>query len=320
MDTFIQSSWYQLRYTLEPNKWEKMALDREDCKYWMNVDQYIGGIEHAILHLLYARFFTKVLRDLGYCGVDEPFEKLLTQGMVNKDGSKMSKSKGNTVSPIEIIEKYGADTARMFILFSAPPQKDIEWSDSGVEGAFRFLKRLYSKMDRVTHKTLPEIDHSSLSKESKIARAKVYEALKRGEDAYKNTFAFNTVIASCMEALNYLDKQKDDAVFSEGIYIILNLLEPIVPHIVSEMSQQLFNRENLNRKIEIKDEVFVKESINYAITINGKRRAQIAVNPSLEKDKVIAEAQKAVEKWLNGKEIVKKIFIPNKLINFVVKG
>jgi len=319
MDTFVQSSWYQLRYTLHPSKWEKMPLDKEDCKYWMNVDQYIGGIEHAILHLLYARFFTKALRDLGYCDVDEPFERLLTQGMVNKDGAKMSKSKGNIVNPADIISKYGADAARMFILFAAPPQKDIEWDDSQVEGAYRFLKKLYSKKDKVTSKTLPEIDHNSLDKASKEARAKVYEALKKGYEVYEKTFAFNTLIAACMEALNALDKQQNSDVLSEGLYIILHLLEPIVPHIVSELSQELFNRENLKNKIEVKEEVFVKSSIKYAVTIGGKKRAEISVDANLSKDEVINEAKEAGKKWLEGKEIIKTIFVPNKLVNFVVK-
>ena len=319
LDTFVQSSWYQLRYTLEPNKWEEMALDIEDCKYWMNVDQYIGGIEHAILHLLYARFFTKALRDLGYCNVDEPFERLLTQGMVNKDGSKMSKSKGNIVDPDYIIQKYGADTARLFILFAAPPQKEIEWDDSQVEGAYRFLKKLYSKKDKVTHSTMPEIEHKSLAQNEQEARAKVYSALKKGEEVYSGGFAFNTLIAACMEALNALDKQENKEVWSEGIYIILNLLEPIVPHISSELSQELFNRENLKAKIDVKEEVFVKSSVTYAVTISGKKRTEISVDASLAKDDIILKAKEAAVKWLEGKEIIKEIVVPNKLVNLVVK-
>jgi leucyl-tRNA synthetase len=319
LDTFVQSSWYQLRYTLEPSKWEEMALDIEDCKYWMNVDQYIGGIEHAILHLLYARFFTKALRDLGYCNVDEPFERLLTQGMVNKDGSKMSKSKGNIVDPDYIIQKYGADTARLFILFAAPPQKEIEWDDSQVEGAYRFLKKLYSKKDKVTHSTMPEIEHKSLAQNEQEARAKVYSALKKGEEVYSGGFAFNTLIAACMEALNALDKQENKEVWSEGIYIILNLLEPIIPHIASELSQELFNRENLKAKIDVKEEVFVKSSVTYAVTISGKKRTEISVDASLAKDDIILKAKEAAAKWLEGKEIIKEIVVPNKLVNLVVK-
>jgi len=165
LDTFVQSSWYQFRYATHPDKWDSMGVDKDDVNYWLGVDQYIGGIEHAILHLLYARFFTKALRDLGFLeGIKEPFDNLLTQGMVLMDGAKMSKSKGNTVDPDALIEKYGADTARLFILFAAPPQKDLEWNDSAVEGAFRFIKRLYDRSSRVSEEALPTIDHATLSK------------------------------------------------------------------------------------------------------------------------------------------------------------
>jgi len=187
LDTFVQSSWYQFRYATNPKKWNDVGIDKEDANYWLGVDQYIGGIEHAILHLLYARFFTKVLRDLGYHDIDEPFENLLTQGMVLMDGAKMSKSKGNTVDPDALVEKYGADTARLFTLFAAPPQKELEWNDSAVEGAFRFIKKLYDRKEKVTESTLPNIDQSTLSKESKLARVKVYEALRKSSDVYEKT-------------------------------------------------------------------------------------------------------------------------------------
>ena len=319
LDTFVQSSWYQFRYAVDPNKWEEVGIDRDASKYWLPVDQYIGGIEHAILHLLYARFFTKALRDLGYHDINEPFERLLTQGMVLKDGAKMSKSKGNTVDPDEIVKKYGADTARLFILFAAPPQKELEWNDSAVEGAYRFLKRLASKDEKVKYDYLPEIEHSKLSKASKEARAKVYEALRRGEEVYRGSFAFNTLIAGVMEALNALDKQDDDKVWSEGLYILLHLLEPIVPHIASEMSDKLFGMKNLQDRIEIKDEVFVKDSITYAVSINGKRRNEVSLPRDASKDEIIAAAKEQGAKWLEGMEIIKEIVVPNKLVNFVVK-
>ncbi len=320
MDTFVQSSWYQFRYATNPKKWQECGIDREDSSYWLPVDQYIGGIEHAILHLLYARFFTKVLRDLGYHDIDEPFSRLLTQGMVLKDGSKMSKSKGNTVDPDAIIQEYGADTARLFILFASPPQKELEWNDSGVEGAYRFLRKLYSRKDRATHKTLPKIDHSSLSKESKEARTKVYEALKKSKDVFEKSFAFNTLIASIMEALNALDKQKDSKVWSEGLYILLHLIEPITPHIASQMSQELFERENLSRTIPIIEEVFVADTITYAVSINGKRRNEVTVAIDTPKDEILELAREKGAKWLDGKTIIKEIVVPNKLVNFVVKG
>jgi len=319
LDTFVQSSWYQFRYAVDPAKRERVGIDKGDAGYWMPVDQYIGGIEHAILHLLYARFFTKALRDLGYHDIDEPFTRLLTQGMVLKDGAKMSKSKGNTVDPDAIVEKYGADTARLFILFAAPPQKELEWNDSGVEGAYRFLKKLYARREKVTHDSLPEIDHAALSPEAKEARAKVYEALRRSKDVFEKTFAFNTLIAATMEALNALDRQEDPAVWSEGIYILLHLLEPIVPHLASELSEELFGRANLREAIPLKEEVFVTESVTYAVSINGKRRTEVAVPADADNERIVAIAREAGAKWLEGMEIVKEIVVPGKLINFVIR-
>ena len=320
LDTFVQSSWYQFRYATHPDKWNSCGIDKEDVNYWLGVDQYIGGIEHAILHLLYARFFTKALRDLGFIdNLKEPFENLLTQGMVLMDGAKMSKSKGNTVDPDKLIEQYGADTARLFTLFAAPPQKELEWNDSAVEGAFRFLKKLYDRKSKVTSSTMPTIDHASLNKEEKLARAKVYEALKKSTDVYETTFAYNTLIAACMEALNALDKQSSEQVWSEGLYIITHLLEPIVPHICAELSEELFASENLAGKIEIIEEVFVQDTITLAVAVNGKRRAEIEVDAGAEKENIIAMAKESIPKWLEGKNVVKEIVVPNKMVNLVVK-
>lgn len=319
LDTFVQSSWYQFRYATDPKKWESVGIDKTQANYWLGVDQYIGGIEHAILHLLYARFFTKVLRDLGYHDIDEPFENLLTQGMVLMDGAKMSKSKGNTVDPDALIEKYGADTARLFILFAAPPSKELEWNDSAVEGAFRFIKKLYDRKERVTGNGLPQIDHSALSKESKFARMKVYEALQKSTDVYEKTFAFNTLIAACMEALNALDKQEDPAVWSEGLYVMLNLLEPIIPHATTELSERLFARKNLESILEVKQEVFEQESILYVVMIGGKKRTEIEIDPSMSESDILAIAKEAGAKWLENMEIVKEIVVPNKLVNLAIK-
>jgi len=319
LDTFVQSSWYQFRYATNPKKWEETGIDKEEANYWLGVDQYIGGIEHAILHLLYARFFTKVLRDLGYHDITEPFENLLTQGMVLMDGTKMSKSKGNTIDPDALIEKYGADTARLFTLFAAPPAKELEWNDSAVEGAFRFIKKLYDRKAKVTSQTLPNIDPSSLSKESKIARVKVYEALQKSTTVYEKTFAFNTLIASCMEALNALDKQDNGEVWTEGLYIMLNLLEPIIPHVATELSETLFNRANFSKVLEVKEEVFVKESIAYMVMIGGKKRTEIEVSANLSKEEILSLAKEAGAKWLEGMIIVKEIVVPNKLVNLAVK-
>jgi leucyl-tRNA synthetase len=319
LDTFVQSSWYQFRYALNPDKWNDSGIDKEEANYWLGVDQYIGGIEHAILHLLYARFFTKVLRDLGYHDIDEPFENLLTQGMVLMDGAKMSKSKGNTVDPDSLIAKYGADTARLFTLFAAPPAKELEWNDSAVEGAFRFIRKLYDRKEKVTGNTLPNIDQNTLSKTSVLARVKVYEALQKSSDVYEKTFAFNTLIAACMEATNALDKQDNTDVWTEGMFIMLNLLEPIIPHVATELSEMLFDRKNLGAILEVKEEVFVKKSVLYMVMIGGKKRTQIEMSTSSSNEDILAVAKEAGAKWLEGMTIVKEIVVPNKLVNLAVK-
>lgn len=320
MDTFFESSWYFARYASDEKTWEKVAFDKKSVDYWMSVDQYIGGIEHAILHLLYARFFQKVLRDLGYLRDSEPFASLLTQGMVLKDGAKMSKSKGNTVDPDEIIDRYGADTARLFILFAAPPQKELEWNDSAVEGAFKFINRLCDRsVNAYKTEQLPSINHSNLNKDEKYARLKVYEALKKSSEVFESSFTFNTLIAACMEALNALNAQQNKDIWTEGYYIILSLLEPIIPHVSWELSSELFGLKNL-RKIELKSEVFESDTINLAITINGKRRAEIEIDKSLSDQEIINQAKIAASKWIGSSEIIKEIYVPNKLVNIVIKG
>jgi leucyl-tRNA synthetase len=320
MDTFVQSSWYQFRFTTDFHKYPDVPFRKEDVKYFAPVDQYIGGIEHAILHLLYARFFTKALRDLGYFDIDEPFKKLLTQGMVLKDGSKMSKSKGNVVDPDEIVAKYGADTARLFMLFAAPPEQELEWSDSAVEGAFRFINRLYLNASKA-YKTekLPEIDVSNLTKEEKEARRKVYETLKRSEETYTKTFAFNTLIASAMESLNALNKTDNKDIFTEGYWIILNVLEPIIPHVAHEISKELFNLNNFN-PVKIDENALKKDEITYPVSVNGKKRAEISVSPEASKEEIMKYAKETVKKYLDGKEIIKEIFVPGRIVNIVVKG
>ena len=326
MDTFVESSWYFLRFCASPENWEKEAFSSEQIKYWMHpkghegVDHYIGGIEHAILHLLYARFFTKVFRDLGYLDFDEPFERLLTQGMVLKDGAKMSKSKGNTVDPDAIIEKYGADTARLFILFAAPPTQELEWNDSGVEGAYRFIKRFFERsVNAVTCNEKPEINHADLSKEEKFARKKVYEALKRAEDVYNERYTFNTMIAGVMEAMNALNVQKNADVWTEGYWILSSIMEPVIPHTCYEISEKYFQLHNLAPQ-EILEEVFVEESISLGVLVNGKKRGEIEVPADASKEDIVEAAKENVAKWLEGKAIVKEIFVPNKLVNIVVKG
>jgi leucyl-tRNA synthetase len=320
MDTFVESSWYFLRFCASPANWESEAFSSEQIKYWMGVDHYIGGIEHAILHLLYARFFTKVFRDLGYVEFDEPFDRLLTQGMVLKDGAKMSKSKGNTVDPDAIIEKYGADTARLFILFAAPPTQELEWNDSAVEGAFRFLKR-FADRSQFAQKTsnLPTIDQSTLSKEEKTARKKVYEALKRAQEVYNERYTFNTMIAGVMEAMNALGEQNNAKVWTEGYWILTSILEPIIPHLCWEVSHALFGGKNLGTQ-KVCEEVFEVDALTFGVSVNGKNRATIEVGVQESEAAIIEIAKTSVEKWIEGKEIVKAIVIPGKLVNLVIKG
>ncbi|MDX4037468.1 leucine--tRNA ligase [Aliarcobacter skirrowii] len=323
LDTFVQSSWYFLRYATNHKKWQTEAINKEDSNYWMDVDQYIGGIEHAILHLLYARFFTKVLKDLGYTDSNEPFKNLLTQGMVLKDGAKMSKSKGNVVDPDLIIEKYGADTARLFILFAAPPTKELEWNDSAVEGAYKFIKRFYERSINVTQngvENIFKIDQNSLNDKEKEARLKVYEALIKSNEVLTKTYAFNTLIASCMEAMNALSSQENEAIWAEGYYILTNILEPIIPHTAWELANKFFALSNFDKSIEVKDEVFSKDSIVLAVTINGKKRCEIEVAINATNEEILELAKVAAKKWLENATIVKEIVVPNKLVNIVIKG
>jgi leucyl-tRNA synthetase len=320
MDTFVESSWYFLRFCASPANWEKEAFSKEQVKYWMGVDQYIGGIEHAILHLLYARFFTKVFRDLGYIDFDEPFDNLLTQGMVLKDGAKMSKSKGNTVDPDAIIEKYGADTARLFILFAAPPTQELEWNDNAVEGAHKFIKRFFDRSSNIVKMdTIPTIEHSSLSKDEKFARKKVYEALVRANDVYNEKYTFNTLIAGSMEAMNALNAQSNADVWSEGYWILSSIMEPVIPHVCWDISSEYFSLNNLNPQTVL-DEVFVEDSVTLGVSINGKRRAEIEVAIDESKENIIEIAKAAASKWLEAKEILKVIVVPKKLVNIVIKG
>lgn len=320
MDTFVESSWYFLHYTTPKELRKDKAFCKESLQYFMEVDEYIGGIEHAILHLLYARFYTKMLRDLGYISFSEPFSHLLTQGMVLKDGVKMSKSLGNVVEPRHIIESYGADTARLFILFAAPSSYALDWNDNSVVGCYKFICRLIDRKVRVKKcETLPKIDTQNLSKDSKNARLKVYEALQKQQNIFNKKiegYPFNVVIAACMEAHNALSAQDDDLVFTEGYFILLHILENFIPHIASELSQELFNLANFT-PIEIDKDAFKQDEITYAISVNGKKRAEVMMPTNATKEEVIQAAKSVVQKWLTS-DIKKEIFVPNKLVNFVV--
>ena len=327
MDTFVCSSWYYLRYC-DPHNTE-MPFDKEKADYWMNVDQYIGGVEHAILHLLYARFFTKALHDFGYLGCDEPFENLLTQGMVLKDGTKMSKSIGNVVSPEEIIQKYGADTARLFILFAAPPERDLDWNDTAVEGAYRFLNRVWRAVeDLKDYVSAEKSDFGELTSDDKKLRFAVNSSIKKvTEDC--NRFSFNTAISSVMEMVNalynYKEKQKEynGAVIKEAIENLILLLYPFVPHITSELWEVSGHSDPISTHSwpEYDENALVVNEVEIVVQINGKIRDKIVISPDLSKDEMceLALNNEKIQQFIDGKQVVKTIAIPKKLINIVVK-
>ena len=327
------SNWYFYRYTDARN--DKAPFDKDILHYWAPVDQYVGGIEHAILHLLYSRFFTKALRDLGIIDIDEPFTNLLTQGMVLKDGSKMSKSKGNTVDPDEIFQNYGADTARLFILSDSPPNRDFDWSDAGVEGCYKFLNRvwkLYSAYQNeiILDYNLPEI--SSLSKENNDLVREVHMTIKKISQDIANEFQFNTVISKYREFTNavydYLNNKKefsqeDKNVFSFALLTFLKLLAPVLPHMTEEIYEGLGGKDSVHKLEWPKyDEQLAKPGkITLVAQINGKVKDRIEVDADKSKEELekIALNSQKIKELTNGKQIVKVIVVPAKLVNIVVK-
>lgn len=329
MDTFVCSSWYFMRYC-DPHNTE-LPFSKDKTDYWMNVDQYIGGVEHAILHLLYARFFTKTLYDFGYIGCEEPFENLLTQGMVLKDGAKMSKSVGNVVSPDEIIAKYGADTARLFILFAAPPERDLDWNDTAVEGAYRFLSRVWRAVeDLKDYMTDEKIDAATLSEADKKLRFAVNSSIKKVTDDC-DRFSFNTAISSVMEMVNalynYKEKNSADsfngAVITEAIDNLILLLYPFVPHITSELWEMSGHSADISTSPwpQADSSALVVNEIEVVLQINGKIRDKMVISPDMTPDemKELALSNEKVKALIEGKEVVKCIAVPKKLINIVVK-
>ena len=329
MDTFICSSWYYLRYTDPKN--DQAPFDKDKVNYWAPVDQYIGGIEHAILHLLYSRFFTKVLHDAGLVDFDEPFKNLLTQGMVLKDGSKMSKSKGNVVSPEEIIEKYGADTARLFILFAAPVDRDLEWSDQGVEGAYRFLGRVWRILGHFEDDIKAgqdEYDVTALTKEEQELRRVLHLTIRKVTEDVRDRFMFNTAISSVMELVNafygFQDKTINQGLVREIAADLVKMLAPFAPHITEELWSRLFGNGSVHQqKWPVYDEAATRQSeIEIVLQINGKVRDKITVSADLDRtgmEKAVMALPRTVE-LTAGKEIVKVICVPKKLVNIVVKG
>ena len=328
MDTFICSSWYYYRYA-DPKNTER-PFDRDKVNYWAPVDQYIGGIEHAILHLLYARFFTKVLRDAGMLDFDEPFTNLLTQGMVIKDGAKMSKSLGNVVSPEEIIEKYGADTARLFILFAAPVERDLDWSDQGVEGAFRFLNRVWRillQFEGAIKSAPAACDPSALTPEETELRRVLHMTVKKVTEDVRDRFMFNTAISSIMELVNafyaFQDKELSPALARETASMLLRMLAPFAPHITEELWARLFTGSVHAEKWPAYDaSALTQDEIEVVLQINGKVRDRVKIAADLDKEameQLVTELPRAKE-LTEGKTIVKVICVPGKLVNIVVKG
>ena len=328
MDTFICSSWYYLRYT-DPRNTE-MAFDKEKANYWMPVDQYIGGIEHAILHLLYSRFFTKVLRDAGLVDIDEPFERLLTQGMVIKDGAKMSKSKGNVVAPGEIISKYGADTARLFILFAAPPERDLEWSDQGVEGAFRFLSRVWRLVAQYEGiiKGVGAYDVATLTKEEKELRRILHHTIKKVTEDIDKRYNFNTAISAIMELVNAVYAIKDASAVNGGLMrelvsALLRLLAPFAPHMTEELWAQLGEEGSIHKCTwpTYEESALVQDEVEIVLQINGKVRDKVLLPATATKEEMetLALANPRVQGFIGDKKVVKVICVPKKLVNIVVK-
>ena len=326
MDTFVDSSWYFLRY-IDPKNTEE-PFSKEMVNKWMPVDQYIGGVEHAIMHLLYSRFFVKAFKSMGMLDFDEPFKNLLTQGMVLMDGSKMSKSKGNTVSPIEIINKYGADTARLFVLFAAPPERDLDWSEQGVEGCFRFLNRVYRLVDELKDIAKSDAKVNVATKEDKAMRFTIHSTLKKVTDDLSHKFGFNTAIASLMELINEMYKYKEldtrnDGIIKEGIETIVTILAPFTPHVGEEL-WQMIGKEGSIFDInwpQFDESALVKDEVEVVVQINGKVRAKLSVGANMTKEEMekVALENDKIQASIGDKTVVKVIAIPKKLINIVVK-
>jgi leucyl-tRNA synthetase len=325
MDTFVESSWYYARYACPDN--DQAMLD-ERANYWLPVDQYIGGIEHAILHLLYARFFNKLMRDVGLVNCSEPFTQLLTQGMVLKDGTKMSKSKGNTVDPQSLIDQYGADTARLFMMFAAPPEQSLEWSDAGVEGAFRFLKRLWKAVhDHVEKGVVEGYKSGDLSAELKALRFQLHGTIQKVSDDYGRRQQFNTAIAAVMELMNALVKAGDDspagrAVMQEALQAAVQLLAPIVPHVCQALWAELKDGANLLDAPwpKVDATALVQDEIELVLQVNGKLRGSITVAKDASKEAIeqLALTNPNVQKFMAGKPAKKIVVVPGRLVNVVI--
>jgi leucyl-tRNA synthetase len=322
MDTFVCSSWYYFRYT-DPHN-DKAPWRKEKADAWLPVDQYTGGVEHAILHLMYSRFFTKVFRDMGLTSIDEPFARLFTQGMITKENprtgkvEKMSKSKGNVVPIDAMVDTYGADTARTFILFVAPPELDAEWSDQGVEGSFRFLRRVWRL---VMEEAAPR---KASDKGERELRRKTHQTIKKVTEDIER-FHFNTAVSACMELCNALTAHKEThgitTAFDDGVRTLLLLLAPIAPHITEELWTEVGDGNSVHRHAWPKwdEELSAEEVFTLIIQVNGKVRDKVEVPVTIgeEEAKELALGRERIQRWLEGKEVMKMIYVPGRLVNIV---
>ncbi len=324
-DTFVESSWYFSRYACPDNN-DVMLDERE--RYWMPVNQYTGGIEHAILHLLYARFFQKVMRDFGLSAADEPFTNLLTQGMVLKDGAKMSKAKGNTVDPQGLIEKYGADTVRLFMMSAAPPEMSLEWSDEGVQGAFRFLKRLWNSIyEHVSAGDAVALEPKSLNGEQRALRRKTHQTIQKVNDDIGRRYKFNTAVAAAMELLNAIKRFDDSSdagrsVVQEALDAIVLVLSPVIPHVCHELWHALGHESApVNEGWPVFDEsALAQDTVEIVVQVNGKLRGRILVAVDADSDSISAQAlaDENVKRFIADKAVRKTIVVPGRLVNVVV--
>ena len=325
LDTFFESSWYYARYA--SFKSDADILD-DEANYWLPVDQYIGGIEHAILHLLYSRFFCKVLNELGYLNTREPFTNLLCQGMVLMDGAKMSKSKGNVVNPDDLIEEYGADSLRLFMMFAAPPEQSLEWSDSGIKGSFKFINKLWT-MSQKHFSTVGHYEHNSEDSEMEKLYIKVNQTIKKVNDDFSRRFSFNTAISSVMEMINSIpdkflgDNSSEDQkkLVNETLRVAVSLLNPIIPHVTEQLWKDAGGHFLYNESWPVPNEKFLESNeVDFIVQVNGKSRGKLIIDIEADEDDVKSMSMKIenVAKYLEGKEIKKIIFVKGKLINFVV--
>ena len=324
-DTFVESSWYFARYACPDN--DKVMLD-ERAAYWTPVDQYTGGIEHAILHLMYARFFQRVMRDEGLTDVSEPFTNLMTQGMVLKDGAKMSKNKGNTVDPQELITKYGADTVRLFMMFAAPPEQALEWSDDGVQGSFRFLKRFWNAVQRhADGGKVADLDVASLNAAQKDMRRKTHQSIAKISDDLGRRSTFNTAVAASMELINSITRFEDNsdagrAVVHEGLEAVVLMLSPMVPHICHALWATLGHKTALIDVPwpQVDESALEAEMAEIVVQVNGKLRGRVSVAADADRDAIgqQALADPNVQRFVEGKEVRKIIVVPGRLVNIVV--